>query len=164
MGKEVIRRPTEKTMAMKHTRTRDALSPKQHHAVFANWASNSVPESVEDIKENGRILVIVREKSVDTTLMCMGYKKEGNKIMDLAKKLVIRGYIRDGCLISNVLILGPTMWVSVDLSTATFNSNDYIMIVLGNMEKMAKECGKARKNGVKKAIKKAEKKYKRSED
>ena len=130
MGKEIVKRPNESEATSKVP----SSNVPQHlnNELFVHWTKYQSPALAEDLKENGRVVVIIRDHSSDINLMCTGYNKEGNPFIKLMNKFIAKGLIRHEMVIRNVLLLKPTMWTSVDVKTATFNSNDHILIIVGD--------------------------------
>ena len=127
MGKECAKRPCSKIMK-KQTGTIQGTIPS---SVFGAWTTNYLPKSVEDIKENGRIVVIIREKNAEKQVLCSGFNGEGNSLKELVKKLILKGRIARHSIIYSAFILKPDMWTAVDVRTATFAANGSIMLYVG---------------------------------
>jgi hypothetical protein len=130
MGKEIIKRLKETETTTKVQRS--TVSQILNSELFSHWTKSQSPALAEDVKENGSIMVTIRNHDSDIAMMCKGYNKEGNPLNKLISKLLTKGYIRQDVVIRYVMALKPTMWVSLDVKTATFSSNDQILIVLGD--------------------------------
>ena len=112
-----------------------------------NWASINGTVLQTEVKENGKIVVIVRSRGEERYLVCSGFANTGNKCAKLVEKLRETKVVSKLACIKHFLALKEYMWCSVEVATSFFDSGDSFLIIIGNRgrtterkSKRAREC------------------------
>jgi len=80
------------------------------------------------ISENGHALIIIKQKDIESKILCTGFTRIGNKYTRLIKALRSKGYIPIGRKVRGVMRDKKFMNVKVNVRKESFMAGDRIII------------------------------------
>lgn len=137
MGKEItcLKRVGVKTK----TQTSSVYKPNFLKELARNWSYFDF-DSVKNVTENAFILVTIRTTTSINTIVCKGFKCNGNKYSDLIKYLKKEKLIKKNEGSLKIYSMQDIAWVEEDRIDGRFNSEQHILVSINaNAKKSIKK-------------------------
>ena len=96
-----------------------------------NWSTREGIVAPSEVVEDGKVLVVLRQRGQDVKLLCSGFAKRDNPCLLLLRRLHERGLLTPGSALENVLLRRDSIWTSIDIRNSSFNSGDCFLLVFG---------------------------------
>ncbi len=146
MGKETCSEPS----ARKHAKSDKPAASRQHFTreqldeeAAQCWASARGAVLQSQVKEDGKVIVIIRSEEKYVYYLCSGFAGNGNKFTALYQRLVDTDTISKTAVITNLFSYKDSIWNAAEMESAQFDSGDTFMLIIRNCA--AAECPKRRK-------------------
>ena len=88
-----------------------------------------------DVKENGQVYVVIRQRGKDVKVICKGLANKGNNTAEIFKRLMQMGLITPETKVLNFLKYRNNMWFKEDVQSTLVNSGDALMIMIEKEER-----------------------------
>ncbi len=126
MGKEQL----GATRGIPVCRRKNPRIPTPSSSYAEVWGENEAQPSVNDVSEHGSVLVIVKEGSKETVLLCNGMANEGNTYHSLVVVLTRKGYVPYLFRCFQCFHCVDFLWVPVDANRDVYNSGESVLLLI----------------------------------
>ena len=93
-----------------------------------HWSKLRKPPARREVSENGQVVVNIKSKSVDTTLIWAGIPFEGNRFSQISAVFRAKGILRQKERIASFALFKGFVWHTVDPITDSFQSGDKLLL------------------------------------
>ncbi len=94
-----------------------------------NWSTLEGVVSASEVVEDGKVIVVLRQRGQDVKLLCSGFAKRDNPCLLLLRQLHERRLLAPGSCLENVLVRRDFVWCSIDIRNSCFNSGDCFLFI-----------------------------------
>ena len=121
------------------------------------WCTEKGTTLIEDVHEDGHIVVQLLFPLTEMTINCRGFQPEGNRSIELIANLRHHDMIRLNERVEGIFAYRDSTWNSLELIAGSFNSGDTVVVRIAVNEQRRKKTKSKSALNVKKKLRKPSK-------